>query len=170
MDTDRLILGEANGEDAPFFFQLLNSSGWLQFIGDRGIKTMEDARAYIENSLVKSYRENGYGLYKLVLKESSIPIGICGLVNRNSLPHPDLGFALLGAYEGKGYAWEASVAILEQAKVELHLKRVLAVAKAANHRSVKLLEKIGMHLAGKIKLEEAEPELLLYEIALATEK
>jgi ribosomal-protein-alanine N-acetyltransferase len=95
LQTRRLTLSEATLSDIPLIFKLLNSPNWLEFIGDRNIRTLEDAEKYIQNSLIKSYRENGFGLWKVELKSDKTPIGLCGLLKREMLDFPDLGFAIL---------------------------------------------------------------------------
>ena len=91
LETERLVIAEATMSDSQFIFDLLTSPNWLKYIGDRGIRSIEDASEYIENSLIKSYRDNGFGLYKVVLKQNQIPIGLCGLLKRPVFDHPDIG-------------------------------------------------------------------------------
>ena len=117
--TERLWVEEANADDVKFIYALLNSPNWLRFIGDRGIRSLDDALEYIESAMIKSYRENGFGLYKLVLKADQKPIGLCGLLKRPVFDHPDIGFAVLPEYEGKGLVFEAAKAILEHAQTIL---------------------------------------------------
>ncbi len=162
LETERLTLEEANMEDAGFFYTLLNTPTWLKYIGDRGIRSVADAEHYIQNSLIKSYRENGYGLYKMVLKSEGTPIGLCGLVNRETLSDPDIGFALLPKYEGKGYAYEAAFATLEFAKKQLQISTILAITSEQNAHSIRLIEKIGLVFYKKIRMKEGSEECLLY--------
>src|SRR5688500_10193973 len=96
--SHRLILRQLELSDAPFIITLLNTPGWLQYIGDRYVKTIEDAEGYITNGPAKSYRDNGFGLLLVVERESGIPVGTCGLLKRKNLDHPDLGFAFLPEY------------------------------------------------------------------------
>ena len=105
LETERLTLSEQTEDDASFICELMKSEGWLKYIGDRNIKSVEDARNYIVNGAMKSYRESGFGFYLVRLRESSIPIGISGLVKRDTLEYPDVGFAFLPEYEGKGYGF-----------------------------------------------------------------
>ena len=162
LSTQRLTLSQADKTDAPFFLRLLNSPNWIQFIGDRGVRTLEDAAGYIQKSLINSYRENGYGLYKMTLKDNEEPIGICGFVKRAYLDHADIGFALLPAYEGKGYTYEAAKALLVYGKNTLKLEKVLAVTTAENLKSRKLLSKLGLSEQGRIQPDERQEEFLLY--------
>ena len=119
VETQRLFLEKINLKDDKFIFELFNMPACIQFIGDRGISSLEKARIYIQNSMLKSYDENGFGLYKMVLKSSQKAIGICGLVKRPTLENVDIGFAILSGYEGKGYAFEAAKATLNYAATEL---------------------------------------------------
>ncbi|NAS32214.1 GNAT family N-acetyltransferase [Flavobacteriaceae bacterium R38] len=162
LETDRLVLKEADLDDEHFFFELLNSPGWIKYIGDRGIESIDDARKYIRESLINSYKENGFGLYKMVSKKENSSIGICGLLKRPGLSNPDIGFAILPAYERKGYTYEAAKAILEYGISTLGLKTILAITTKKNTGSRKLLEKIGLRFVDKIKLEVDGEELLRY--------
>lgn len=160
-ETERLLLEQAEIPDAPFFLKLLNSPGWIAQIGDRGIKTTEDATHYIRDALIKSYKENGFGLYKMIEKQEKQPIGICGLLKRPDLDYPDIGFAMLPEYEGNGYAFEAAKATLEYAETTLGLRVILAITIMKNTRSKKLLERIGLQQIDVINFKSKE-ECLLY--------
>jgi RimJ/RimL family protein N-acetyltransferase len=161
-ETERLVIKQATLNDSNFFFRLLNSPNWIEFIGDRGIKTEEDARTYIRNSLIDSYEKRGYGLYKMCLRENEVPIGICGFLKRDYLENVDIGFAVLPEYEGKGYTLEASKSMLEFGKLKLNMDTILAITTKENIKSRSLLQKIGLTEVGKIKPNEKEEELLLY--------
>lgn len=162
LETNRLQLQEATLNDGAFFLKLLNSPSWIANIGDRGIKTEEEAQGYIQKVLIDSYRKNGYGLYKIVLKSENQPIGLCGLVKREGLEHTDIGFALLPAYEQKGYAYEAASATMEYAKSALQLKKIVAITLATNLPSRRLLEKIGLQFEKHIRLPNDDTELCYY--------
>lgn len=164
IQTDRLLLAHLTAEDAPFIFELLNTPEWLQYIGDRGIKTLEDASNYLLNGPLKSYSLNGFGLFLVKLKDSNTPIGICGLIRRPALEDVDIGFAFLSRYTGQGYAFEAANATLTYAQKEHGLSRVVAITTADNVHSIRLLEKTGMHFEKKVRMEEDADELLLYAI------
>ena len=156
VETERLILDELSLNDAEFIFELMNSPGWLEHIGDRGIKTLEDARTYLTSRLISSYRINGFGLYRVLEKEKKLPVGLCGLVNRASLPYPDIGFAFLPSSIGKGYGLESAKAVLRFSKETLGLEKVVAITSPNNKRSQKLLEKIGLKLERIIKIPDYE--------------
>lgn len=162
LETERMLLANASFDDSRFFRELMNSPNWIEFIGDRGIRNDQDAAKYIEDSLITSYAENGFGLYKMCLKDSGRPIGICGFIKRTYLDNPDIGFAILPQYEGKGYAYEAAMATMAFGKSQLKLKKILAVTTEKNRKSRKLLSKIGLIEIGKIKPDNGETEFLLF--------
>ena len=162
LETPRLLLQEAEVCDTPFFFELLNSPNWLEFIGDRGIRELSDAENYVTNSLIKSYRELGFGLYKMVLRDNRTPIGICGLLQRDYLNHPDIGFAVLPEYERQGYTYEAAKATLEYAQSRLELHTIYAITSPHHTASQRLLGKIGMNHIQTIRPEKEE--LFLFSI------
>ncbi|MEP6746811.1 MAG: GNAT family N-acetyltransferase [Bacteroidota bacterium] len=162
LETDRLILSELTIADAPFILELVNSPGWLQFIGDRGIKNIHDAENYIINGPMASYTINGFGLWLITLKENAASIGMCGLIKRDTLENEDTGFALLPQYEGKGFAFESAAAVLQFAKENLGLKKVVAITLETNHRSINLLTKLGLLFEKKIILPPKNEELMLF--------
>ncbi|MDF2188996.1 GNAT family N-acetyltransferase [Paraflavitalea sp. CAU 1676] len=143
-ETERLLVREFNTADSPFVLELLNEPAWLQFIGDKKVRTLDDAVQYIRNVPLKSYRDDGYGLWLVQRKSDQLAIGMCGLIKREALQYEDIGFAYLAAYNGMGYAYEAATAVLEYAKRQLQLKHILAITNKDNTRSIKLLEKLGL--------------------------
>lgn len=161
LETDRLRLREFALTDTSFIIELLNSPGWLQFIGDRNVRTEEQAAAYLENGPLKSYRQNGYGL-SLVETKEGVPIGMCGIIRRDNLDHPDIGFAFLPRFGGQGYAFEIASATLEYAKDVLGISKVAAITLPANERSIKLLEKIGLRFVKSFSFPNSQEELLYY--------
>ncbi|MEK7857343.1 MAG: GNAT family N-acetyltransferase [Acidobacteriota bacterium] len=144
LETERLVLCEVTPDDDAFVLDLLNQPSFKQFIGDRGVRNLDQAREYISTRFTKSYRDNGFGLYLMELKEDTTPIGLCGFVKRDTLPHPDIGFAILPQFEKLGYAFEAASAAMRYGKEELRLARVLAITTLDNDNSGRLLEKIGL--------------------------
>lgn len=164
LETERLIIREFEVTDAPFIIDLLNSPGWLQFIGDRGIRTLEDAQNYLLNGPMDSYKKNGFGLSLVALKEAQMPIGMTGLIKRDTLEDIDIGFAFLSEYEGKGYGYESTSAIMAYAQNYLKLKRVLAITMETNNHSINLLEKLGLSFDKKIRLTDDAEELMLFSI------
>lgn len=161
--TQRLMLSPFSAQDAPFIFELLNMPEWIQFIGDRNIKTLADAEHYIVAKLMPSYATNGFGFYIVKLKDGETPIGMCGLVKRDSLENEDIGFAFLSSFTGKGYAFEAATATLLHAKEDLKLHKISAITIAENIHSIRLLEKIGLTFQKTIKVADDGEELLLFE-------
>jgi RimJ/RimL family protein N-acetyltransferase len=165
METDRLILRWLTPGDAVFILELLNDPSWVRFIGDRGIRSIEDARNYIVTGPMEMYSRLGFGLFLTELKdEARTPIGICGLIKRDGLEDVDLGFAFLTRFQAKGYGYEAAAATLVYGSEQLGLKRVVAITSMDNVGSARLLEKIGMQFEGMIKLPHNAEELNLYRV------
>ncbi|MEY3442727.1 MAG: hypothetical protein RLZZ519_1008 [Bacteroidota bacterium] len=160
--TARLMLREATVEDAPFFYELLNSETWLAHIGNRGILTIDHAAKYIENSLGRHYAAHGFGLWLVALRENGQAIGICGILKRAGLDLPDLGFAFLPAFEGQGFAREAAVATLDFAENQLDIHEVLAITTEANLRSQRLLLATGFVHNGEVILPGETEALMLF--------
>ena len=162
LETARLILRRLSIDDAEFVLELLNEPSFRRYIGDKGVRNLEDARQYILSSPVASYEQNGFGLYLVELKGSRIPIGISGLVKRDTLPDADIGFAFLPAYWSKGYAVESAAAVMSYAQEVLGLNRILAITSPDNEASAKLLGKIGLRFERLIKLSEDGEEIKLF--------
>ena len=156
--TERLILRHLTEEDAPFILQLLNEPGFVDNIGDRGVRDLDGARRYISEGQGASYQKYGYGLWATVLRETGETIGICGLVKRDGLEDADVGYAFLQSSWGKGYAREAAAATLAHARDVIGLARVVAITKPTNTGSIAVLEKIGMKAAGLIKVPGYDEE------------
>jgi RimJ/RimL family protein N-acetyltransferase len=166
LETDRLSLRWLSTEDAVFILELLNEPSWLQFIGDRGVRTLEDARTYILTGPVEMYTRLGFGLYMVELKEGGIPIGICGLVKRDFLDDVDVGFAFLPAYWGQGYAYEAASAVIAYGAEVLNLKCIVAITALDNHRSARLLEKLGLRFERMVSYPGEDQEIRLFAVNL----
>jgi RimJ/RimL family protein N-acetyltransferase len=162
LETERLVLRRLSTDDAEFVLELLNEPSFLRYIGDRGVRNLEDARQYVLNRLVTSYERNGFGLYLVELRESRIPIGISGLVKRDTLPDADIGFAFLEAYWSKGYAVESAAAVMNYAREVLGLTRILAITSLYNEASARLLGKIGLRFERLINLSEDAEEVKLF--------
>lgn len=147
LHTPRLELREFDeSADAPFILRLLNEPSFHEFIGDRGVRTLEDARRYLREGPIASCRAHGHGLLRLALRGGAEPLGMCGLVRRDTLPMPDLGFALLPEAWGHGYVQEAARAALEHGRSALGLAEVLAITSTHNARSMATLRTLGMAL------------------------
>jgi ribosomal-protein-alanine N-acetyltransferase len=161
IDTQRLQLRELDVNDAVFILELLNEPGFLRYIGDKGVRNLADAREYILKGPMASYERNGFGLYAACLRDGA-PIGICGLVKRDGLDDPDVGFAFLSRHWSKGYAVESAAAILKFARTDLGLDRVVAITSLDNSRSIAVLEKIGLRFERVVRLAENSPEVKLF--------
>ncbi|PWH84089.1 RimJ/RimL family protein N-acetyltransferase [Algibacter marinivivus] len=161
-ETERLLIEKFTLNDASFFKALVNTPHWIKYIGDRNTKTIEDAEERIKSGHLESYKTNGFGFYKLILKEKNIPIGTCGLIKRDELKHVDIGFAFLEDYERQGFGYEASIAIMELAKEKFNIKKLLAITAPYNIGSIKLLEKLSFRYEKRVKPFEDDEELLLF--------
>ena len=160
LETERLCLREFTLNDAAFVQQLVNTPSWLEFIGDRNIRSLEASQNYIQNSLLQSYATNGFGLWLMELKETKIPIGMCGLVKRDSLEDIDIGFALLPEFGRKGYTYEAAKATMNYAKDTLNIQKIVAITDTKNVASIGLLNKIGLQFKKELQLSEDDTVLL----------
>tara|TARA_R110000868_G_scaffold232117_2_gene485577 strand:+ start:832 stop:1341 length:510 start_codon:yes stop_codon:yes gene_type:complete len=161
-ETERLLISGFSLEDAPFFLKLANTPNWLKYIGDRNLKTVKDAEAYLTNGTIKSYTDFGFGNYKLKYKQDNKIIGSCGLIKREQLNDVELGFAFLPEFEGKGFGYEASTAVIDAAKNEFHLKKLTAIILPINTNSIKLINKLGFTYEKRVKPFEDDQELLLF--------
>jgi len=162
IETERLILRKLSTDDAKFILDLLNQPSFIHFIGDRGVRNLEDARQYILKGAVTSYERFGFGLYLTLLKEDQVPIGICGLVKRDTFKDADIGFAFLPQYWSMGYAFESASAVLAYATNVLGLKQVLGITTPDNQRSIHVLEKIGLKFEKMVRLPKDDVELKLF--------
>jgi RimJ/RimL family protein N-acetyltransferase len=165
LETERLILRQIVESDAEFIIDLVNQPSFIKYIGDRNVKTLENAREFIESRYRKSYVENGFGLWAVELKENLMPIGICGFVRRDSLPDADIGFAFLPQFEKKGFAFESASAVMKYGREKLNLSKVLAITTQDNHSSIKLLEKLGFGFERLIKLPHDAEKLKLFSFS-----
>jgi RimJ/RimL family protein N-acetyltransferase len=160
LETERLILRQFTADDAAFILRLVNEPSFIQNIGDRGVRALDDARAYIFRVL-QSYEKNGFGLYLVELKESGEPIGMCGLIKREELEDVDIGYAFLPEFWSKGYAVESALAVKAYARDVVGLKRLVAITDPENQGSIRVLEKIGLRFERTIRLSEDDTELKL---------
>ena len=166
LTTPRLALRELVEEDAPFILRLLNDPSFIRNIGDRGVRSVDDARRYIRNGPVASYAAHGFGLWLVELIATAEPIGMCGLLKRDALDDPDIGFAFLPPHQAKGYGFESAAAVIEHASKALHFSRLVAIVNADNQGSARLLKKLGMVFEKMVQPFPAEPPLRLYSIQL----
>ncbi len=154
IETERLLIRHLTPDDAEFIIELLNDPDFIANIADRGVRTTADAINYIENGPRASYQKHGFGLYCITLKESGVPIGMCGLIKRDALEDVDIGYALLERFRSKGYAVEAAAAVLDYGLHTLDLKRIVAITAPDNDSSARVLEKIGLRFDKIINLPD----------------
>ena len=162
--TERLEIRPTGVEDAQFIFELMNTPKWIQYIGDRQIRTVKDAENYIKNNMIPQLERLGYSNYTVIRKTDNVKIGTCGLYDREGLEGIDLGFAFLPENEGKGYALEASQALVDTAKKQFEIGYLSAITVPDNRASQKLLEKLGFEFFETKQLKGSE--LFVYKIKL----
>lgn len=162
LDTQRLVLRRLEPADAGFILELTNDPDWLRHIGDRGIRSLDDARRYITDGPLAMYERHGFGLYLVGLRDGGTPIGLCGLIKRDWLDDVDIGFAFLPAFRGRGYALEAAAATLEYGRATLGLHRIAAIVSPGNADSLQLLGRLGMRLERMVLPPNETSSLCLY--------
>jgi RimJ/RimL family protein N-acetyltransferase len=162
LETERLVIRHLKTDDTAFILELLNEPSFIRNIGDRKVRTEEDAKKYLLNGPIESYDKNGFGLFMVELKDTSVPIGMCGLIKRDNLPDADVGFAFLPKYWMKGYAFESASAVLKYAKETLGLKRILGIVNPDNAASIRVLEKLGLKFESMVKMPQDNFEIKLF--------
>ena len=155
-ETPRLSIRRLEEADAPFILRLLNEPSFLENIGDRGVRSLDDAGAYLTKGPFASYEKHGFGLFHVSLKGSGETIGMCGLLERDWLDAPDIGFAFLPEFWSKGYAYESSVGVIDWARRTHGVTRVIGIVKPANMGSIRVLEKLGMRFARVVTSPEGQ--------------
>jgi len=165
LKTERLILREVTTNDAPFVLQLLNDPAWIKNIGDRNIRTVDEAREYIETKIIRDYVSKGYGMWLVVSKISDeiIPIGQCGLLKRDWLDNIEIGFAFLEKYCNQGYGYEAASATMNYAQEKLSIDYIVAITSKENLASQKLLRKLGLRFDKMVLYQNDGEELMYYK-------
>ncbi len=141
-----------------------NDPDFVKHVGDRGIRTLDEAREALEEGILSMYSELGYGPYCMTLRGSEQRIGVCGLFKRDNLDDPDIGFGLLPPHRRDGFAMEAAVAVLNEARDVLGFERVSAIVSPDNEASVRLIEKLGLAYAGPIRMPGDDEDVSLYAI------
>ena len=162
LETERLNLRRISVDDAHFILTLVNEPSFLRYIGDKKIRSVEDARQYILSGPVASYERHGFGLCLVELRESHTPMGMCGLLKREELPEPDIGFALLPEFWNKGFAFEAAAAVLQDTRERVGLRRILAITSLDNEASIKLLQRLGFTFDRITKLSADNEQVKLF--------
>lgn len=167
METERLVLRRLDLDDTAFIFELVNDPDWLRHIGDKNVRSLDDARAYLVNGPLAMYAQHGFGLFAVERREDRALIGMCGLIKRDTLDDVDIGFAYLPAYRAQGYAREAAAATLAYARDALGLKRVVAIVSPANHASARLLERVGLRYERPVRPAADRDPIDLFAIDFA---
>ncbi len=162
LETKRLFLRHFRIDDAEFIIRLLNQPSFVRHIGDKGVRTGEDAKQYLQSGPIDSYDRFGYGLNMVELKKSGEPVGMCGLVRREDLDDADIGYALLEQHRSQGYAAESAEAVMRHAHETLNLQRIVAIVAPDNHSSIRLLEKIGLTFERMIRRTDDDEELKFF--------
>lgn len=164
--TPRLKLDWLTAADAELMLNVWNDPDFLRYVGDRGVRTADDALRALEAGPFAMYETFGYGPYRVALRENDVPIGICGLFRRPALDEPDIGYAVLPDWAGQGYAMEAARAVLDDARDRLQLPRLTAIVSPENERSIRLLEKLGLAFTRMFRLPGDDSDVALYAIDL----
>jgi [ribosomal protein S5]-alanine N-acetyltransferase len=164
ISTPRLIISRFDLTDWPFILKLLNTPGWLQFIGDRNVHNEEQAKAYLTNGPIKSYADFGFGLMNVKSRATGQSIGMCGLLKRDTLQHPDIGFAFLPEEVGQGYALEAATAIIQNVQQNLSTQEICAIVQPDNERSISLLKKLQFQFVKEFSFPDKTEVLALYSL------
>ena len=162
IETERLALRWLTPEDTPLILHLLNEPLFLRFVGDKNVRTLDDAEEYLRHGPLASYARHGFGLFHVSLKAAGTPIGMCGLLKRDTLEDVDVGFAYLPQFGGQGYATEAARATLHYGRTVLGLKRIVAITAPDNASSIKVLNKIGLHHTSTLRVPGYKTDSLLF--------
>jgi RimJ/RimL family protein N-acetyltransferase len=166
LQTQRLIIRPFTLADAEFIRTLLNQPSFLRHIGDKKVRSVEDAQQYLRTGPMASYELNGFGPCAVELRDTHTPIGMSGLLKRAELPHPDIGFAFLPDFWGKGLAFEAATAVIDDARERLNVTRVLAIVNPDNEASINLLQRLGLKFERLVKLAKDRNEVKLFSLDL----
>lgn len=164
--TERLTLRRFVEDDAAFMLTLLNDAAFLHYIGDRGVRTLDAARTYLRDGSIAAYERLGYGMYMVERRSDGAALGICGLVKRDTLDHADLGFAFLPEFRGGGYAIESARAVLDHARDDCGIERLLAIVSPENAPSIRLLERLGFEFERATRMAPEAPEVRLFSRSL----
>jgi len=168
LETPRLILRRLEFADAPFVVKLLNEPSFIENIGDRGVRSIEDAHRYMREGQMAMYDKFGFGLWHTATRDG-VPAGLCGLLKRDILPDVDVGYAFLPQFWGQGLAYEAAAATLRHGASKFGLRRVIGVVSAGNAGSIRVLEKLGLSFERMIVMQEGRPPVRLYGRTLSGE-
>jgi len=164
LETARLHLRWLTAADAGFMLRIWNDPAFVRHVGDRGLRTFDDATRALEQGILATYRQFGYGPFLVCLADGREEIGICGLFRRAGVPDPDIGYALLPEYTGAGYAAEAATAVLDHARHGIGLRCVIAIVSPENRPSIALLERLGLRYEGMMRLTGEAQDVSRYAI------
>ena len=162
LETERLVIRQFNLQDDAFVLQLLNEEAFLNFIGDKDVRTLEDARNYLSDGPIASYEAHGYGLFLVAEKSSGDPVGMCGLLRRDDQEHPDIGFAFLAEFHSKGFAYESGEAVMKLGHVTMKIGTIVGFVDPKNDRSIRLLERLGLDFVGEVEFAGSTSPTSLY--------
>jgi RimJ/RimL family protein N-acetyltransferase len=162
LETERLTLRQFTAADGELMMEILNEPDFIRFVADRGVRTISQAEDFIAGRITPSYSEHGFGFYVVELKESGVPIGMCGLIKREGLDDVDVGYSILRPYWRQGYAYEAARAVVDYAKNVVKLPRLVAITSPDNVKSGTLLEKLGLRFDRMVQLPGYENESRLF--------
>jgi RimJ/RimL family protein N-acetyltransferase len=168
LQTERLELRWLTQDDAEMMLAIWNDPAFLRYVGDRGVRTVEQAREALTAGPLRLYADYGYGPFRLALRDDGSDAGICGLFRRDGLDEPDIGFAILREYRGEGLGFEAATAVLDHARDTLRLPGVTAIVSPQNGPSVGLLEKLNMGYERTVRLPGDDQDVSLYRIDFAS--
>ena len=160
--SPRLAFYTLTEHDAPLLLALLNEPSFIQYIGDRGVRNVDEALKYLRDGSLASYRLHGFGMYRVARQSDGKSIGLCGLVRRDYLSSPDLGYALFPEFAGQGFATEAAAAIFHYGKTVLNLPAIVGIVQASNVASKRVLEKVGLRPQGTVIVPDTGEELAFY--------
>lgn len=164
LETERLSIRRFALSDAAFILKLLNQQSFIDNIRDSNVRSITDAENYIQKSCLSAYEKHNFGLLCVCLKDGT-PIGMNGLIRRDTLPDVDIGFAFLDQYMGKGYAMESSLAVLAEGFEKFNLKRIVAITSPKNQSSMNVLERLGFTFDKMIEITEGVPLRLFSKTA-----
>ena len=162
--TERLTIRAFTLDDAAFIVTLVNDPDWLRFIGDKAVKTREDARRYLATGPLAMYERYGFGLCAIERNKNRATIGMCGLIRREGLEDVDIGYALVPEVRGQGFALEAARAVLEHGLTTLRIDRIVAITDPDNVASTRVLEGLGMRLERHLRMGEGAKRVALYAV------